>query len=136
MAEHDVEQVWAEFWTPALDQAVEGLPLGKSVAIPGVYYDQIKRELFDYHRLLKKLPVFFCDITNGKVSKPNTDLSVVAEIVQEEIRDQVAELLAEEKEYLAEDARDEAWQKGYDEGWNDGHERGVEAGLEEARNRI
>lgn len=56
MPEHtEVDQIWTEFWVPVMDAAVEGLPLGQSIAIPGVYFEQIKRELFDYHKLLHEV---------------------------------------------------------------------------------
>lgn len=60
-AEHDVEQIWHDFWVEVLDKAVEGKPLGQSIAVPGAYWDQIKREMYDYHRLLDRLDGFTID---------------------------------------------------------------------------
>lgn len=124
MAEHDVEQVWQEFWLPIV--APEG----------EIDIEQIKRELYDYRQLIKGLPEFFMDITGGRVSKPNTNLRVVAELVEEHIDSVVKEAVEEEIGDRQFDADEAKWQAGYDKGHEDGYEQGIERGLDEARNRI
>jgi len=37
MAEHDVEQVWHDFWVPVLDGGVSERELGRPMSIPGAY---------------------------------------------------------------------------------------------------
>lgn len=136
MAEHDVEKVWAEFWVPCLDNAVEGTPLGQSVALPGAYFDQIKRELYDYHQMMDGLSLLYDEITGGRASKPNIDKRVIAQLVDERIEDEVAERVAEELEIKQIEADAVKWQEGYDRGFEDGRDLGFEDGLFEARSRI
>lgn len=43
--------------------------------------DQIKKELFDYSRLMRDVSVAYDGVTMGRISKPNTDPSeVIAEV--------------------------------------------------------
>lgn len=136
MAEHDVEAIWHDFWVPVLDGAVEGVPLGPSIAIPGAYFDQIKKELYDYHKLIAGLPLLYDDITGGLATKPNTDMRVIAQLVEERTQELIKEAIAEEVDLAQIEADAEEWQRGYDEGWADGHERGIDEGLDRARNSI
>ena len=109
MEEHDVEAIWHDFWIPCLDVAVEGQPLGQSIAIPGAYWDQIKREMYDYHALMDGLSVLYDDITGGRASKPNTDRRVIAELVD----DRVSE------------AYNDGWRDGESAGYSEGYSEGL-----------
>lgn len=100
MAEHDVEQVWHDFWVPILDEACMEHPDGwGSIELPRAALDQIKRELYDFRMFIKELPAFFDEITGGMASKPNIDLKVIMELVDERI--------------------DEAYDRGYFDGRDD-----------------
>lgn len=136
MAEHDVEAIWHNFWIPILDEASEGKPMGRFISVPSEVFDQIKREMADYHLFLRQIPPFFDDITGGKATKINTDLNVISQLVDERIKEEVAWRLEEELDIKQIEADDDAWQKGYDLGHADGRERGFEDGIDEARNRI
>lgn len=136
MAEHDVEAVWQDFWVPCLDNAVEGQPLGLSISIPGAYYEQIKRELYDYHQMMDGLAVLYDDITGGRATKPNTDKRVIARLVDERIDEIVKDRVDEEEWVFTEEQRDKAYWEGYDRGHADGRESGIDIGLEQARNSI
>lgn len=137
MAEHDVEQVWHDFWIPILDEACMEHPEGwGSIELPRAAFEQIKRELYDFRMLAKQLPGFFDEITGGMASKPNTDLSVVARLVDERIHERIKEAIDEEIDIRQIEADEDAWQKGYDSGHSDGWDSGFESGLEEAADRV
>lgn len=112
MAEHDVEKIWHDFWVPCLDGALEGKPLGRSIAIPSSYFDQIKRELYDFHQMMDGLSVMYDDITGGHATKPNTDKRVIAQLVDERRQASYAEGFEEGKSV------------GYEDGYADGYADG------------
>lgn len=62
--------------------------------------ETIMRELYDYHALMGVVPALFDELTNGRISKPNTDIRWVVEEVNERVADS------------------------YDEGWQDGFKAG------------
>lgn len=124
MAEHDVEQVWHEFWEPIVTQS------GLTGSVLDI--DQIKRELYDYRQLLKGLPGFFDDVSGGKVTKPNTDLRIVSELIQERALEQYNEGYEDGKA----DAVYDKWQEAYDKGHEDGRESGIDIGISQARDMI
>jgi hypothetical protein len=132
MAEHDVERAWHAHWLPLFDEVERERPSTDWVFVPTETYDQIKRELFDFYTLVRKLPGFFDDVTNGHVTKPNTDLDVVREFIIKRIEESYSDGHADGKG----EAEDDRWQDGYDNGYQDGNDRGFEDGLDEARNRI
>jgi hypothetical protein len=73
MIDENVQKVWDEFWVDILCKEDGLLDL-----------DQMKRELSDYHMLLQNMPSILMEATGGRVSKPNTDRSVVIQLIQEE----------------------------------------------------
>lgn len=85
MAEHDVEQVWRDFWVPILDNAFLEHPTTQEISLPLPAYEQIKRELYDFHNVIKDLSVLYDDITGGRASKVNTDKRVIADLVQDRL---------------------------------------------------
>lgn len=46
-------------------------------------FEQVKRELYDYSQLLERIPVLYCRLTDGAISKPNTDIDVVYNLAEE-----------------------------------------------------
>lgn len=54
VAEHDVEQVWHDFWVPILDDACLQDANWRGVYIPASAFEQIKRELYDYHQMQER----------------------------------------------------------------------------------
>lgn len=56
----EVEQDFREFWMPLVfkDGALD--------------LEQVKRELFDYHAVIREVSRVYDHITNGRFSKPNT----------------------------------------------------------------
>jgi hypothetical protein len=71
----DYEQTWEDFWK---DIIVE--PDG------AINLDQIKRELHDYRVLLHNIPLVYDEVTNGKISKPNTDPVHVIQAVWDRVQ--------------------------------------------------
>jgi hypothetical protein len=72
MVDENVQKVWDEFWADLLTQEDGSMD-----------YDQLKKELSDYHMLLENMPSILMEATGGRVSKPNTDRSVVIGLIQE-----------------------------------------------------
>lgn len=46
-------------------------------------HDKVIRELADYATLLQNVPKVYCHITDGRISKPNTDASVVIAVADD-----------------------------------------------------
>ena len=63
--------VWNEFWKDMIME--EG----------GNPFDNMKRELRDYHMLLDRVPEVYNYATGGHVSKPHTDAEVVKSLIDE-----------------------------------------------------
>ena len=67
----DYEQNYEEFWKEIVEK--DG----------NLDLDQIKRELFDFHRLIQNVPKVYDHVTGGAVTKPLTDPSIVCELADE-----------------------------------------------------
>ena len=65
------EECWDKFW--------------KSILCPNGYIDlpQLRRELFDYYRVMKGASEVYCYITNNQVSKPLTEAHIVCALADE-----------------------------------------------------
>ena len=125
MAEHDVEQVWEEFWAPFCQDENGNVDL-----------DQIKRELYDYRRWMTTWAEVASEFSGGRLSKVNYTPDVYLSAFEEEFRRQLEEYLEEDREVRQITADEDRWQQGYNEGWADGVDWGREKGLEDARNAI
>ena len=92
----EVERVYREFWARALEKG-------------GVFdVEQAKKELFDYHFLLKQVPEIYMHITGGLLSKTNYRASTVIEMADDHLNKLVDE---ETKELEAEIRRLETGQE-------------------------
>lgn len=67
----EVERVWREHWAPLV------APAGT------VDMDAVKRELYGYGVLLDGVPKVYMHITDGRISKPNTDPDAVISVADE-----------------------------------------------------
>lgn len=56
----EVEKVYQEFWKPIIS------PNGE------IDCEQIKKELYDYHCIMREVSKVYDHITRGRISKPNT----------------------------------------------------------------
>lgn len=72
----DYEVDYEEFWKPILE--TDGL----------IYMDQLKRELFDFHRLMKNARNVYDYVTAGRISNPMTDPDVIKEAVRELVKEE------------------------------------------------
>lgn len=81
------EECYEDFWRPAL-----GL-------VPRI--EDVKNELYDYHGIIKDLPLLYDTITGGRISKANTKISeviaVVQELEQEHIQQAIDDFVAGER---------------------------------------
>lgn len=81
-----VEKDWREFWVPLVVKDGE------------VDLEQIKKELFDYHMIMKEVSKVYYEVTGGKVSKPNTAAETVIDMYNDEINKSYAEGIKDGKE--------------------------------------
>jgi hypothetical protein len=65
----DVEKIWKDFWEPIVGQDLE----------------KIKLELYDYYTALQEVTRVYYTLTNGAISKINTDSSVVLSVIEDQI---------------------------------------------------
>lgn len=71
----DYEKLYEEFWKPILEN--DGI----------LNVDQVKRDLWDFHKLIENIPKIFDHITGGACTKPLTDPSVVCSLADEYYQD-------------------------------------------------
>lgn len=57
--------------------------------------DQLMRELFDYHTVMREVAEVYCHITGGRISKVNTSASAVIAVADDYANELVTEALAE-----------------------------------------
>lgn len=70
--ESDVVAVFDDFWADI-------------VCPDGAWdFDQVKRELHDYHTCITEVPKVYCAVTGGMLSKPNYDAAVVIDAHNEQ----------------------------------------------------
>lgn len=62
--------------------------------------DQIKRELYDYGELMHAASTVYCEITNSRISKPNTDPYDVISVANDVINDMIDEAIKEYQEEI------------------------------------
>lgn len=75
----DYEACYEEFWKDIVEKG--GI----------LNVDQIKKELFDFHRLITNTSRVYDYLTDGAVSKPLTDPSVVCSLVDEHYKEMYSE---------------------------------------------
>lgn len=63
---------------------------------------KVKAELFDYYTFMDEVSTAYCDITEGKFSKPNTLAVHIIDAVNERIREAVKEELSAARAHIAE----------------------------------
>lgn len=88
MADEDVEKVWNEFWWPTIAAAAaERQGAGQQIlprALTIEEWDQIKRELFDWHNVINVVPAVYSYATGGRMSKPTyNDVSQITGCIDE-----------------------------------------------------
>jgi hypothetical protein len=74
----DYEKTYKEFWKEIVERN------GKLNMI------QIKKELFDYHKMMGQVGLVYDHITGGAVSKPNTEAKTVIAIADDVVGEQIA----------------------------------------------
>ena len=67
----DVNKVYEEFWKFIIELDGE------------IDFEQVKRELYDYRIVMQEVSKVYCEITEGKFSKPNTKAEHIIEAVDE-----------------------------------------------------
>ena len=87
MADKEVERVWNDFWKPLVTK--EGY---------GVSLDLIKRELFDFYKMLDNVPKVYNAVTGGLLSKPNYDAGTVISAYEDHLNEQIDECVKEAME--------------------------------------
>ena len=65
MIDEEVERIWNDFWVPILQGNGE------------LDLDKVKAELYDYKIVMEEVSKVYDHITNGRISKPNTQSDVV-----------------------------------------------------------
>lgn len=70
----DIEKVWQDFWLPIV--APDGV----------VDLQQIKRELFDFHTVIREVPKVYREITGNLFSKANTQTGYIIEAAEQHYR--------------------------------------------------
>lgn len=85
-SDKDISEEYDSFWKQIVENKDGTINL-----------DQLKKELSDYSLLLDNVPKVYMDITNDRISKPFTDISVVIsqyeQILEERIADAIEEFL-------------------------------------------
>lgn len=70
MAEEDVQKNWDEFWRGIfVEQTSDG---AVHMVEHHEVFNQVKKELSDYRFMMQNTSAVFCDLTGGRISKPNT----------------------------------------------------------------
>jgi hypothetical protein len=84
----EVEKVYQEFWKDIVEN--EDGTLNK---------EQVKKELFDYNKVMENCTSAYCEMTCYEISNPNTYFSEVLRIFQEEflhkgiVKDDIRDML-------------------------------------------
>ncbi|MDO4802811.1 MAG: hypothetical protein Q4A15_11655, partial [Prevotellaceae bacterium] len=72
MVEKDVEESFQNFWKHIILNENEEIDL-----------DQVKKELFDYQRLLENVSSVYSEVTGGLLSKPGYDAETIISVFNE-----------------------------------------------------
>ena len=60
--------------------------------------EQVKKELYDFHMVMQGASKVYCELTNSRISKPNTDPDVVIQVVNDIQAANIREAIKDEKE--------------------------------------
>lgn len=71
----DYEQCYEEFWKEIIEK--DGV----------IDVDQVKKELFDFHRMIQNVPKVYDYVTGGAVSKSLTDPDVICNLAYEHFKE-------------------------------------------------
>lgn len=88
MADADVEKVFQDFWANIVMRDGQ------------LDLEQVKKELFDFHQLIRNVSLVYCEVTNHAVSKPLTDPQVVISLFNDYVQECVDEAAREEKDIV------------------------------------
>ena len=92
----DVEKVWQEFWVPVL------YPAGyESVASDALDLEQVKRELYDFKRVMDEVDKVYIHVTGGKFSKCLTPAQWIIDAADEHYEKMWSDYNKEVEEALA-----------------------------------
>ena len=83
----DAEKVWNDFWKELVTNK-HGL----------IHYDNLKRELYDFYTVMTEATKVYYEISNGKLSKPNTAAYHIIQEHNDRIDEAVKEALADAHE--------------------------------------
>ena len=67
----DYKKTYREFWKPLVEKDGE---LDK---------DRVMRELHDFHFVIENVSKVYCELTGGRISKPNTSAEDVIAVVND-----------------------------------------------------
>ena len=62
--------------------------------------EAVMRELFDYGQLIESASIVYCHVTNGKISKTNTEPDAVCAVADDCVTELVDEAIEDYKEEL------------------------------------
>lgn len=85
----EVEKDYNEFWKPIVEDENGNIS-----------FEQVKKELYDYHQMIKSVEKVYCHITNDRISKPNTDPDVVCRVADDTIEEFISVEIRLLKEYV------------------------------------
>ncbi len=85
--EKDYNQIYDEFWKEIIEDENGN-----------INFDQIKRELSDFHFIINEVPKVYMEITGGRISKPNTYASEVISEYENKLSNDFRDYLKDECE--------------------------------------
>jgi hypothetical protein len=84
--EFDPETVWNEFWA------------GIVMKDGQLDIEQVKKELCDFYMVMDFVPLVYCHVTGGQISKVTTTPEAVLAVAEDHIQRLIAEAVEEAKE--------------------------------------
>lgn len=83
-----IDEEFKTFWVPIIFDEENGK----------LNLEQLKKELYDYSMLLENVPKVYCEVSGGKISKPNTDPNEVISAFNDLLNDAVDEAIKEHEQ--------------------------------------
>ena len=83
-----IDKNFKEFWVPIIFDMENGR----------LNLEQLKKELYDYSMLLENVPKVYCEITGGRISKPNTNPDAVISEYNDVLTEIVNDAIKEDRE--------------------------------------
>ena len=84
--EEAIDKEFSNFWAPIIFDEENGK----------LNLEQLKKELYDYSMLMLNISKVYCEITDGKLSKPNTDPDVIIAEFHDVVSKSINEAIEEE----------------------------------------